>query len=109
MQRSEIIRRQFSESYQSNFSRKHACWANNHRGWQKMKKKNTRAFKKKFRRELDRKVETFIITIYGKEGNYSIYPDSEKVMITDEQAAEIREYLKQKEKYKKKVEEIKNA
>ena len=39
MQRSEIIRRQFSESYQSNFSRKHACWANNHRGWQKMKKK----------------------------------------------------------------------
>ena len=47
--------------------------------------------------------------IYGKEGNYSIYPDSEKVMITDEQAAEIREYLKQKEEYKKKVEEIKNA
>lgn len=60
MQRSEIIRRQFSESYQSNFSRKHACWANNHRGWQKMKKKNTRAFKKKFRRELDREVETFM-------------------------------------------------
>lgn len=30
-------------------------------------------------------------------------------MITDEQAAEIREYLKQKEEYKKKVEEIKNA
>lgn len=60
MQRSEIIRRQFSESYQFNFSWKHACWANNHRGWQKMKKKNTRAFKKKFRREVDREVETFM-------------------------------------------------
>lgn len=60
MRRSEITRRQFSESWQSNFSRKHACWANNHRGWQKMKKKNTRAFKKKFRRELGREVETFM-------------------------------------------------
>lgn len=60
MKRAEITRRQFSESYQSNFSRKHACWANNHRGWQKMKKKNTRAFKKKFRKELDREVEAFM-------------------------------------------------
>lgn len=59
MRRSEITRRQFSESWQSNFSRKHACWANNHRGWQKMKKKNTRAFKKKFRRKLDKEIENY--------------------------------------------------
>ena len=47
--------------------------------------------------------------IYGKAGNYSIYPDGNKVSITDEQADEIRDYLKLKEKYNKKVEEIKNA
>jgi hypothetical protein len=45
--------------------------------------------------------------IYGKSGNYSVYPDGEKVSITDEQAEEIREYLAAKEEYKKKVEEIK--
>ena len=47
--------------------------------------------------------------IYGKSGNYSIYPDGQKVMVTDEQVAEIKEYLIAKEEYNKKVEEIKNA
>lgn len=47
--------------------------------------------------------------IYGKSGNYSIYPDGEKVMISDEQAEEIKYYLEEKAEYKKKVEEIKNA
>ena len=47
--------------------------------------------------------------IYGKAGNYSIYPDGNKVSITDEQADEIRDYLKLKEEYNKKVEKIKNA
>lgn len=47
--------------------------------------------------------------IYGKNGNYSVYPDGEKVLITDEQAEEIKSYLVAKEEYKKKVEEIKNA
>lgn len=47
--------------------------------------------------------------IYGKENNYSIYLDGEKVIITDEQADEIESYLRAKEEYKKKVEEIKNA
>lgn len=46
--------------------------------------------------------------IYGKSGNYSIYPDGEKVFITDEQAEEIKIYLVAKEEYKKRVEEIKN-
>lgn len=50
--RSEIKRRQFSENYQSWFSHDCACWAKNHNGWRKMKKKNRRLFKKKYRREV---------------------------------------------------------
>lgn len=46
--------------------------------------------------------------IYGKSGNYTIYPDNVKTGITDEEAEEIRKYLKEKEEYKKKVEEVKN-
>lgn len=47
--------------------------------------------------------------IYGRSGSYAVYPDSVKTKITDEQAEEIRKYLEEKETYKKKVEEIKNA
>ena len=47
--------------------------------------------------------------IYGKSGNYSVYPDGEKIFITDEQAEEIKIYLEAKEEYRKKVKEIKNA
>ena len=47
--------------------------------------------------------------IYGKSGNYSIYPDGEKVSITDEEAEEIKLYLAAKEEYKKKVEEVKKC
>lgn len=39
--RSEIKRRQFSENHQSWFSHDYACWANNHNGWRKMKKKDS--------------------------------------------------------------------
>jgi hypothetical protein len=45
--------------------------------------------------------------IYGKAGNYCIYPDGEKIMITDGQAEEIKEYLAAEEDYRKKVDEIK--
>lgn len=40
---------------QSEFSHRYACWANNHRGWAKMKKINRRLAKRKFnrQRELD--------------------------------------------------------
>ena len=51
MIRSEIKRRQYSNKYQSEFSHLYAAWANNHNGWTKMKKKNRRIFKKKFKRE----------------------------------------------------------
>lgn len=57
MQRSEINRRQFSNNYQSLFSKRWACWANNHNGWSKMKKKNRRLFKKKFREETKKEVK----------------------------------------------------
>ena len=51
MIRSEINRRQFSENKQSWFLYRYAAWANNHNGWSKMKKKNRRRFKRKFRNE----------------------------------------------------------
>lgn len=57
MKRSEITRRQFSDRGQSWFSKRYACWANNHNGWSKMKKLNRKLFKKKFRRETVREIE----------------------------------------------------
>ena len=56
MRKSEITRRQFSDRCQSWFSKKYACWANNHNGWSKMKKKNRKLFKKKFRRETKKEI-----------------------------------------------------
>ena len=46
--------------------------------------------------------------IYGKSGNYSIYPNGEKTFITDEQAEEIKNYLELKEEYRKKIESVSN-
>lgn len=46
--------------------------------------------------------------IYGKAGNWSVYLDGEKVLVTDEQAEELKIYAKEKEEYNKKVEIIKN-
>lgn len=43
---------------------------------------------------------------YGKQGNYSVYLDGEKVSITDEQEKEIKSYLAAKEEYKKKIQEV---
>lgn len=57
MKKSEITRRQFSDNCQSWFSKNYACWANNHNGWSKMKKKNRRLFKKKYRRETEKEIE----------------------------------------------------
>lgn len=45
--------------------------------------------------------------IYGKKGNYTIYPDGIKTAISDEEAAELKKYLADKEEYNKKVGEIK--
>lgn len=37
--------------FQSEFSRRFACWANNHRGWAKMKKANKRLAKRRLKNE----------------------------------------------------------
>ena len=58
--RSEINRRQFSDNCQSWFSKRYACWASNHRGWQKMKKKNRRTFKRRFRQETKKEVKEYL-------------------------------------------------
>ena len=43
--------------FQSEFSHKFACWANNHRGWAKMKKFNKRIAKKREKRDLKRRID----------------------------------------------------
>ena len=40
--------------YQSEFSHRYACWANNHMGWAKCKKKNKRLAKRKLKRILNK-------------------------------------------------------
>lgn len=58
MTRSEITRRQYSDRGQCEFSHHYACWANNHNGWAKMKKKNRKLFKKKFREETRKEIKS---------------------------------------------------
>lgn len=43
--------------HQSEFSHHFACWANNHRGWAKMKKFNKKVAKKRLRREIRKGIE----------------------------------------------------
>ncbi len=60
MQRSEITRRQFSDNWQSWCSKRWSGWANNHNGWSKMKKKNRRLFKKRFREETRKEINQIL-------------------------------------------------
>lgn len=46
--------------YQSEFSHRYACWANNHNGWAKMKKLNKRLAKRKLQREQTKDILTQI-------------------------------------------------
>ena len=57
MKTNEVVRRQYSNRKQSEFSHRCACWANNHNGWSKMKKLNRKLFKKKFRRETEKEIQ----------------------------------------------------
>lgn len=38
--------------FQSEFSHRYACWANNHNGWAKMKKFNKKLAKRRLKRDL---------------------------------------------------------
>jgi hypothetical protein len=57
----EIVRRQFSDNYQSWFSKKYASWANNDNDWSKMKKFNCRRFKKKYDREVSKDIQNKLL------------------------------------------------
>lgn len=46
--------------------------------------------------------------IYGRSGSYTIYPNGNKVSITDDQKKEIENYLKLKKEYQNKIESINN-
>lgn len=46
-------------SYQSEFSRHYASWANNHNGWAKMKKANKQIAKRRLRQRQQVENETF--------------------------------------------------
>lgn len=43
--------------YQSEFSHRFACWANNHNGWAKMKKFNKRLAKRRLKQELRKELD----------------------------------------------------
>lgn len=45
-------------AFQSEFSHRYACWANNHRGWSKMKKSNKRLAKTREKRELEKQIRS---------------------------------------------------
>ena len=55
MKTSEVTRRQFSDRGQSWFSKRYARWANNHKGWSKMKKLNRKGFVL---------AETLVVTVF---------------------------------------------
>ena len=46
-----------SKQYQSEFSRRYACWANNHNGWSKQKKQNRRIAKAKLIEEFKKDIK----------------------------------------------------
>ena len=47
----------YPNDYYSEFDRRYACWANNHNGWRKAKKKWRKIGKKRIRRETRNKIE----------------------------------------------------
>ena len=47
--------------WQSEFSHRYACWANNHRGWSKMKKYNRRLAKRREKRALRKEINEWVL------------------------------------------------
>ena len=52
--------------FQSEFSHRYACWANNHNGWSKMKKKNRKLAKNRLKREVDKIVDESLMDWDGE-------------------------------------------
>ena len=44
-------------TYESNFSRRFACWANNHGGWKKYKKANRKEMRRKLKEQLSNEIK----------------------------------------------------
>lgn len=43
--------------FQSEFSHRYACWANNHNRWAKMKKSNKKLAKTRLKREIQKEIQ----------------------------------------------------
>ena len=60
--------RDFQNAYDNNhyseFDRCFACWANNHNGWRKAKKKWRKIEKKRIRREVKEEIEKEVNELY---------------------------------------------
>lgn len=52
----DLLKR-MSKQWESKFSHRYACWANNHNGWAKMKKTNLRLAKRKAKRLYQKEIE----------------------------------------------------
>lgn len=50
----QSIYKRYNDSWLDEFEHKYACWANNHNGWAKAKKRNKRLAKKRDKRETDK-------------------------------------------------------
>lgn len=49
----------YNNDHYSEFDRRFACWANNHNGWRKAKKKWRKIGKKRIRREVQNEVKEY--------------------------------------------------
>lgn len=53
--------------WQSEFSHRYACWANNHNGWSKMKKFNKKVAKKRLKRQINQHITDQITEMHNAE------------------------------------------
>ena len=54
----------YPNDYYSEFDRRYACWANNHNGWRKAKKKWRKIGKKRIRREVNEEIDREMNELY---------------------------------------------
>ena len=54
--------------FQSEFSHRYACWANNHNGWSKIKKQNRKLAKTREKREVNKQIEDGLDEYINQKG-----------------------------------------